>query len=177
MKNCLLSLLLLVAMAVPCHAATPHIKIGDLILHRPSPAIEAKEELREYLPEGESFERWTRLASVRVFKDLKDPVSYLKNVAAAVTKSHPLARYQVLQEEKTKAVILDFTTFPPASAPEQFAEWNLMRAQFVKGKGLVVYQYAMRIYDVGSGASEKLKAERAKMVGPFSIATFEEEKA
>ncbi len=170
-------LLLFFAMAAACYAASPHIKIGDLVLYRPSPATDSKEELREYLPEGEKFEHWTKLASVRVFKDLKDPVSYLKNVVAAVTKSHPLARYQVLQDQKTKEVILDFTTFPPASAPEQFAEWNLMRAQFVKGKGLVVYQYAMRIYDLDSGASEKLKAERTKMVGPFSIATFEEEKA
>lgn len=155
------------------HAA-PSIAIGDLKLFQAYAPPESKVALREYVPAGESIKNWTRMASIRVFKDQKDPKAYLTAVAAQVAKSHPSARYQFLQNNKGKSLVLDFMTFPPESVSPFYAEWNLMRASFVEGKGLVVYQYAMRIFDVGPQIGPIVNAERNKMVGPFELATFEE---
>ena len=84
MKRCLLSIVIFAAIA-NLLSATPYITICELKLFRASAPEDSKVDLREYLPLGETFERWTRLASVRVFKDLKDPKEYLSNLAAAVT--------------------------------------------------------------------------------------------
>ena len=157
--------------------AAPFISIGDPKLYQAYAPSDSKAQLREYLPLGENFEHWNRLASVRVFKDLKNPKAYLLTAAAGVTKSHPAARYQFLVNDKTKELILDFMTFPPDSTKERFAEWNLMRAKVVEGVGLVVYQYAMRVYVIGKETGPIITAERKKMVGPFQEASFEEESA
>ena len=67
-------------------------------------------------------------------------------------------------------------TFAPDSAPVHFAEWNLMRARYVQGTGLIVYQYAMRLYKFGESSGAVINAERNKMTGPFESASFEEQK-
>jgi hypothetical protein len=175
MKPRLISLLLFAAAANLLTAASS-ITIGELKLFRTYAPEDSKVDLREYLPAGENFDHWNRLASVRVFKDLKDPKQYLSNVAAAVKKSHPSANYRLLQDDKSKELVLDFLTFAPDSAPLHFAEWNLMRAKYVKGKGLIVYQYAMRLYVVDDSSIEILNSERKKMTRPFSEASFEEMK-
>jgi hypothetical protein len=153
-----------------------YITIGDLKLFRAYAPPDSKVDLREYLPEGETLDRWNRLASVRTFKDLKDPKQYLANMAEAVRQSHPSARYQFFESEKTKERILDFMTFPPDSAPVHFAEWNLMRAKYVEGTGLIVYQYGLRLYKTDASSASVILAERNKMMGPFENASFEEQK-
>jgi hypothetical protein len=166
-------LLALSLIAVATVQAEPFITIGDLKLYQASAPPNSKEELREYIPKGESLKEWSELASVRVFKKLKDPTEYLKTVAATVSKSHPSARYQFLKNDTTKGLVLDFMTFPPKTVPKFYAEWNLMRADYVEGKGLVVYQYAMRIFDVGPQTGAIVNKARDKMVAPFQAATFD----
>lgn len=154
--------------------ATPHIIIGDLKLTQAYTPKASEDQLREYLPEGEALEHWNRLASVRVFKNEKDPEKYLKRVAALVKKSHPAARAEFFENKKSKERVLDFITFTPEKAQQQFAEWNMMRATFVKGTGLVVYQYALRLYKVDDDSIGIIVAERRKMMPPFVQASFEE---
>ena len=167
-------LLALVSIAVANATAAPFITIGDLKLFQAYAPAESPVGLREYIPVGESIDKWTHLASLRVIKDQKDPEAYLTEVATQVAKSNPAARYQFLRNDKTKSLILDFMMFPPASTSPFYAEWNLMRATFVAGKGLVVYQYAIRIFEVGPQTGAIVNAERNKMVGPFERADFAE---
>ncbi len=152
-----------------------YITMGDLKLFRAYAPKESAVDLREYLPEGETLDHWNRLASVRVFKDLKDPKQYLSDLAGAVKQSNPAARFQFLQNDETKELILDFMMFAPSSARERFAEWNLMRAKYVEGTGLVVYQYAMRVYNPNRSSAPIIIAERNKMVDRFGSASFEEQ--
>lgn len=49
-----------------------------------------------------------------------------------------------------------------------------MRAKFVKGTGLVVYQYALRLYTIDDDSINVLTTERRKMMAPFVEASFEE---
>jgi hypothetical protein len=163
----------IIAATVPQASGIEQISIGELKLIRAFASTEQGNELREYLPAGETLQHWQHLASVRVFKNLRDPDAYLKNVAAAVTKSHPQAHYQVFRN--TDSLVLDFTTFTPDSAPEGFAEWNLMRATYEQGRGLVVYQYAMRLYEISPTTADRVNAERNKVLGSFGTASFIEQ--
>jgi hypothetical protein len=169
-------MLALFTVAMASLRAAPAIGIGELKFYKIYAPAESAAQLREYIPAGETIDHWNRLASVRVFKDLKDPVAYLQKVAAGVAKSHPAARYQFLQNNQSKVLVLDFMMFAPASSPQPFAEWNLMRARYVEGTGLIVYQYAVRYYTFGAETGAKVNAERNKMVEPFESASFEEEK-
>ena len=154
--------------------AKPHINIGSLKLVRAYAPSDSKVQLREYLPEGETLERWNRLASVRILKKEKDPKKYLERVAAMVMKSHPSARAILLMNDEKHTLILDFMMFAPKTAPEHFVEWNLMKAKYIKGTGLIVYQYAFRIYNPKEENIDTLKSERKSMTTPFGDATFEE---
>jgi hypothetical protein len=154
--------------------ATTFITLGDDKYFLANTQVTDKGHLREYLPAGKTLTNWERLASVRVFSDLKDPEAYLRHLGSQVVHDHPAARAQLLQDPQTKAYLLDFMTFPPDATRPYYAEWNLMRATYVEGKGLIVYQYARRIYDVGPQTGPIVSAERNKMMAPFSTATFEE---
>lgn len=152
-----------------------YINIGELKMFVAYEPTESPNQIREYLPKGESLEHWSHLASVRTFGQLKNPNAYLLEVAHEAKKSSPAARYQFYRDVDTKMVVLDFLTFSPHSSRERFAEWNLMRATYVEGKGLVVYQYAMRFYSIGSESAKQIIEERRKMMDPFTAASFEEQ--
>ena len=83
----LLGSFILFALITTLLPAAPGITIGELKFLRAYSPEDSKVDLREYLPEGETFDHWNRLASIRVFKDLKDPKQYLLNVAAAITRA------------------------------------------------------------------------------------------
>jgi len=155
-------------------SAAPYVMIGDLKLVRASAPAESEIQLREYLPEGEGLERWNRLASVRVFKTEKNAQKYLERVAATVRKSGPPARAEFFRNEQKKESVLDFITFAPPTSPKHFAEWNMMRAKFVEGTGLVVYQYALRLYVIDDDSIKVITSERRKMMARFVEASFEE---
>ncbi len=155
--------------------AVPSIRIGALKLALVSAPADSPGQLREYLPRSEDADHWTRRATVQVFKDQSDPIAYLKQAAADVGKTGRFAHYQVLTDPSTKEVMLDFMTFPPNTDKVQYAEWSLLRARYVAGRGLVVCRYSMRCYEVGAPTAVKVKAERIRMLAPFKAASFEEE--
>lgn len=154
--------------------AEPSITIGDTQFLLANAVPPEQPLLREYVPAGQTLDDWERLASVRIFKDLKDPRAYLDKLGNQVVHSHPAARAQLLQSDDRKGYVLDFMMFPPDSTRPFYAEWSLARAAYVEGKGLVVYQYSVRIYKVGPETGPIVQAERVKMLKPFEAATFEE---
>ncbi|HEV2700562.1 MAG TPA: hypothetical protein VGV09_02945 [Steroidobacteraceae bacterium] len=161
----------LVLFSMPLQAA-PFIAIGDLHLYLAS-QTRSPSPLKEYLPTGEKFESWNRLASIRIFSNLNDPGAYLEGLGKHVVKDNPAAHYQILKNG-SGTIVLDFLTFSDLSIPKPFAEWNLMKATYVPGKGLVLYQYAMRIYVIDDALPGKVIAERNKVLTAFANATFAE---
>lgn len=168
MKYAIAPVLLLFSML--SHAA-PFIAIGDLRLYLANSGTTSSGPIKEYLPSGEKLESWNRLASIRIFSNLTDPNSYLEGLGKQVTKDNPAARYQILRNA-SGVVVLDFLTFSDLSIPQPYAEWNLMKASYVPGEGLVLYQYAMRIYMLDDTLPQKVIAERQKVLTVFSQATF-----
>jgi len=180
MKRLTLILFILIAAKI---CAAPYITIGDtkfFLAYAPTnyAPTDTTIGLREYIPASETLDNWNRLASIRIFKNQNDPEKYLKAMAATVAKSSPAAQAHLLKNDKTNTMILDFVIFSPESVQPHFAEWNLMRATHIAGKGLVLYQYAMRIYNLTDktvdAAIAAIRAERDKMLAPFDTATFEE---
>lgn len=119
--------------------------------------------LREFLPTGETLKKWNRMVSVRAYPGLNDPKAFAQQVANEAAASGPNAKSQVLQNERTGAYIADFLVFPPAETNPYFAEWNLMRVT-KKAGGLEVVQYARRFYKINASTSEKLIAERRRIL-------------
>ena len=154
--------------------AAQFISIGDVRFLLAYAPPESPVHIREYLPAGQTLDKWTQLASVRTFADLNDPAAYLQGLAKKVAGSDPNARAQLLQNADKSVMVLDFLVFSPATAPVAYAEWNLMRARYEQGKGLIVYQYARRFYNPDAAAGKQILAEREKMLTPFSTATFAE---
>jgi hypothetical protein len=150
--------------------AAPYITIGDsrFFLANANPA------LREYIPAGQTLDNWEELAAIRFLKDQTDPNAYLDKLGHQVVKDNPKATAQLFRNEAKKTSILDFVTFPTSTKSPQFLEWNLFRATYIEGKGVVVYQYAKRFYKNPPLNGPMWQAQRVKMYQPFEAATFEE---
>lgn len=119
--------------------------------------------IREYLTEGEAFENWNTLISVREFKGMDDPRAYAFKVVENAKASDPNANGQVMENEAAGSYIADFLVFSEKGSEPFFAEWNLMRVE-KKGDGLEVVQYARRFYKITESTSKELIAARGKIV-------------
>lgn len=130
-------------------------------------AFEDKNEalfLKEYIPEGETLEKWTKLAAFFEYPQQNEPsvisdaiVSRLKEKDASVEK-----RLHVLHHKQTDDVILDFITFPDDFS---FAEFNVFRFSKRPGGGVIAHQFAMRAYGEESTPFVKgLKKVRERLV-------------
>jgi len=118
-------------------------------------------KLREYLPEGETLEKWTQMLSARTFTNLADPKAYALKLAQDVVKGNPTARSQVLQSDRSGTYVVDFLVF--SQTEPQFAEWNLMRVDRVSD-GLRVTQYARRFSSIDDAMPKAIIAARDKVL-------------
>jgi len=119
--------------------------------------------IREYLPPGETLDKWTRMLSSRTFKNLNDPEAYARKLAQSVTEGDPAARSQILRSDKTGAYVVDFLVFSPEGSGPRFAEWNLMRVDR-QTIGLRVVQYAQRFYTIDDSMPKEIIAARDKIL-------------
>lgn len=99
--------------------------------------------LKEYIPEGETLEKWERLASVRVFKKFDDPKNATEALALGVKTHNPLAQLAIKHLADKGESVIDFVTWPPDGS---FVEFNVFKYVKHKQGGLVAYQYALRKY-------------------------------
>jgi hypothetical protein len=101
------------------------------------------DSIKEYIPADENLESWTKLAAVREFEKLNDPKGFADEMVKQLEAKDPPARYELLENDKTGEVILDFIVWP---ADASFVEFNIFKYQKQDGGGLVSYQYALRAY-------------------------------
>ncbi|HWB58100.1 MAG TPA: hypothetical protein VG733_01350, partial [Chthoniobacteraceae bacterium] len=120
------------------------------------------ESLKEYIPKDETFDTWTKLASVHVFKQVNDPLAAAQALDKELKKKYPDAHSRIIQNPDTGEVIIDFLILAPDHA---FAEWNVMKYDKAKDGGTVVYQYALRAYgEKITDFLKGLKDERIRLV-------------
>lgn len=99
--------------------------------------------IKEFLPAGEKLERWTRLAAIRRFNNLDDPVAYATATIKELKEKYPQSPSSVIENPKTGVVVLDFVVWPEDGS---FVEFNVFRYEKRPGGGLVSQQYAVRAY-------------------------------
>jgi hypothetical protein len=138
------------------------VSFDGVILYLASTNETPNERLREFLPEGQKFETWTKLASIREYPKLNDPRAVAENVVRVVKQQNPGAQSAVIQNPKTGEVIVDFVTWP---ADQAFVEFNIFKYAKKDGGGLIAQQYALREYKDTASFLKALKTERTRLIG------------
>lgn len=119
------------------------------------------ESLEEFIPEGESLERWAHLAAIRRYENLHDPAPIVKMMAKRLKEKNPQAPFSIIENPTTGAVVIDFVTWPE---DDSFAEFNIFKYSKRAGGGLVAEQYALRAYEDWQDFLKSLRPVRERLV-------------
>ncbi len=119
--------------------------------------------IKEFIPAEQTLETWTQLAAVRHYAKLDDPKALAGAVVRQLQQRKPPANFELLENETSDDVLLDFIIWPEDGS---FAEFNIFLYRPTQDNGLVMYQYALRAY--GDDAEEFIKSlqadRRAKLI-------------
>ncbi len=99
--------------------------------------------IHEFIPSDETLETWTRLAAIREYPDLNNPLDFAEAVVKQLKERKPPANFEMLQNPKNGDVVLNFLVWPDDGS---FAEFNVFQYHKQADGGLVSYQYAARAY-------------------------------
>ncbi len=121
----------------------------------------ASESVKEFLLSGENFKSWTKLASIREYPKLNDPKAVVANLIQMLKQQNPEAPSAVVENPKTKEVIVDFITWP---SDQSFVEFNVFKYSKRDGGGLLAQQYAIREYHDTATFLKGLKPVRKHII-------------
>ncbi|MDZ4290040.1 MAG: hypothetical protein U0984_18890, partial [Prosthecobacter sp.] len=124
---------------------------------------EDRDGLREFLPEGETFEKWTTLMADRQIEGSDDAKAYAAKILENAKASGPNNKGRLIANEAADIYIADFLMFPTKDSDPSYAEWNLMRVTKTD-TGVKYVQYARRFYNFDESTSKVLIAEREKIL-------------
>jgi hypothetical protein len=99
--------------------------------------------IQEFIPSDETLETWTRLAAIREYPELNNPLEVAEAIIKQLKERNPPAHYEMMQNSKNGDVVLSFTVWPDDAS---FAEFNVFEYCRRPEAGLVSYQYAVRAY-------------------------------
>jgi hypothetical protein len=119
------------------------------------------ERWREFVPQGEKVDRWTKLASIREYPTHDDPKALAGELVRTLKKRYPDAPSSILENKSTGEVIVDFIAWP---ADRAFTEFNVFRYGRRDGGGVVAQQYALRAYGDATVFLQGLKGQRKRVV-------------
>lgn len=97
----------------------------------------------EYIPQGESLDNWTHLASIRVVRNCSDPKKFARGMAELVESDNPHSQSAEHLDSRNQIAYIDFVTWPRDGA---YVEFNIFRIEKSDSNCLIVYQYAQRAY-------------------------------
>ncbi len=123
------------------------------------------ETVKEYIPEKQELKTWTRLASIRKYPRLNDPVKVAKGLVGALKRQNPRAPSRTLHDKKENVVLVDFVTWTRDS---KYAEFNVFRYSRDPDGGLIAQQYAVRDYDDIPAFLKNLRPLRERLVKAMS---------
>lgn len=112
-----------------------------------------EQPVAEFIPKGETLEKWTHLASIRRFPDLEDAQDLAKMTVEQVAAQYPGAPTNLQNNPKGTDAVIEFIVSPP---DDSFAEYNIFKYAKAPNGGVVAQQYALRSY---GGDREKFEAQ------------------
>ncbi|MEK6714420.1 MAG: RDD family protein [Nitrospirota bacterium] len=104
---------------------------------------------KEYCRKGENLDSWKKLITVQHLPENTDALQMAQMVGDQVQKSTPGAKYQIIKNDETGEVIIDFFVW---SEQEQLIEFTVLRyvpAAVYDLEGLLVYQFSYRSNNMG----------------------------
>ena len=137
-----------------------------------SPDPKDGQAINEYVPVGESLDKWTQLIGVYHYPHLEDSKAIVGQMVKALNASNPLARYQIHASQDGKRIMLDFITW---ETEKGITEFNVFIFQkHPQGTGLIAQQYALRAYGQAEGLKfmEELRDTRTKSLEAVGNFTF-----
>jgi hypothetical protein len=117
--------------------------------------------IKEYLLPGEKLERWTKLAAIHEFPELKDRKEYAKSLVNTLKQQYPDSPSAIIEDPKTGDVIVDFVVWPKDGS---FVEFNIFRCEKNPEGGLIAKQYALREYKETEQFLRDLKPLRLRLL-------------
>lgn len=130
------------------------------------------EALNEYIPQGETLEKWKTMLAVRSYNGRRDYQQLAGGIIRALKEKNPLARAAVHSSADGKRSMVDFVTW---DLDQEITEFNVFIYQLgPDGNSVLSQQYAERVYgkDEGMEFLRELKDRRMKLlaaVGEFSF--------
>ncbi|BBO36578.1 hypothetical protein [Lacipirellula parvula] len=120
-----------------------------------------EQPVAEFIPEGETLDKWTHLASIRRYPDLEDAQGLAKMTVEEVQETYPGSPTNLVDDPKGSDAIIEFVVESP---DKTFAEYNLFKYAKDPAGGVVAQQYALRTYGDRKTFLDELTAKRQKLL-------------
>lgn len=124
-------------------------------------AISEGDTIKEYIPDGQTLEKWTKLASVREYPKLNDAHELAAAVVREVEEKNPKADAHLKQNEDTGETVIDFVVWPE---DKSFVEFNVFKFHKNEDGGVASEQYAVREYKEPEKFVQELAPLRERLV-------------
>lgn len=115
----------------------------------------------EYLPKGETLEKWTHLASIRRYPELEDAQKLAKLTVDEVAKAYPGAPTNLADDPNGTGAVIEFVVTAP---DDSFAEYNIFKYAKDPQGGVVAQQYALRGYGDRKKFEDELTERRQQLL-------------
>ena len=102
----------------------------------------------EFIPKGETLEKWTHLASIRRFPEQDDPQALAKTTVEGVAEQYPGAPTNIQNDPQGSDAVIEFIVSPP---DDSFAEYNLFATR--RTPAAASWRSSMRCAGMGIGRS------------------------
>ena len=119
------------------------------------------ESIKEYIPEGQTLEAWSHLASVRTYANHQDPKMLAGALVKQVKANYPQSPCSLRDNAATGESLVDFVVWPP---DKSFVEFNVFKYGKGENGGVVAQQYAVREYKDPNGFLESLRPVRERIL-------------
>jgi len=159
------------AAKAPKLASPPkHVKFDGLKLNLAWQGEDPKQPVAEFIPKGETLEKWTHLASIRRFPEQDDPQGLAKQTIEGVAERYPGAPTNLQNDPRGSDAVIEFIVSPP---DDSFAEYNLFKYAKDPQGGVVAEQYALRGYGDRQEFLESLTERRQKLLDEMAASGLE----
>lgn len=155
----------------PKFAAPPkYVKFDGVKLNLAWQGEDPEHPVAEFIPTGETLEKWTHLASIRRFPEQDDPQGLAKRTIEGVAEQYPGAPTNLQNDPRGSDAVIEFIVSPP---DDSFAEYNLFRYAKDPQGGVVAEQYALRGYGDRQEFLDSLTEQRQRLLDEMAATGLE----
>ena len=120
------------------------ITFQGIEMHRAFEEEKGESFIIEYLPKGETLEKWTYLFAIRKEAFAGSPAIRVNEIAKHLKKQNPNFNSQVLTSKTGNLGLIDFMIWPKDGSFAEFNSWKYMMA--AEEGWLISFQFARRGY-------------------------------